>query len=306
LAAEGASTLANRIHVARNAKAHGEILPIAWLGAVPNLAEPDEVVKILPRLQAVADRFTASHGVRLGAVIFDTLAATFALADENDNSEAAKIIRHMRQIGDAIGAVMIPVHHYGKGQETGLRGASGWRANCDAVLSITCDRNQITGAVSNRQVSLAKSRVGEEGVIGPFTLQFVDLGTDDDGEAFGSCYVDFSAAACDHAKHGAAGAKLSRAARAYLDAFARVILDRGEKARPFADGPEVKAVDREIVRGEFYRCCPADGDTEAKRAASKRKAFSRGERDASDCHRIVARDMGEKTIVWAINDDRQD
>ena len=41
-AAEGASAIASRVTVARNHKAQGEILPIAWLGAVPNLADPKE------------------------------------------------------------------------------------------------------------------------------------------------------------------------------------------------------------------------------------------------------------------------
>ncbi|HEY8161723.1 MAG TPA: bifunctional DNA primase/polymerase [Methylocystis sp.] len=42
-AAEGASTIASRVMVARNRKALGEILPVAWLGAVPNLADVKEI-----------------------------------------------------------------------------------------------------------------------------------------------------------------------------------------------------------------------------------------------------------------------
>ncbi len=95
-AAEGAGTIASRVAVARDHKAHGEILPIAWLGGVPNLADPKEVKAMINRLRAVDARFRSEHGVRLGMVICDTLAATFDLNDENDNSEAAKAIRVMK------------------------------------------------------------------------------------------------------------------------------------------------------------------------------------------------------------------
>ena len=190
LAGEGAATLKTRLRAIRISKGLDEAsLPIAWLGAVPNLADAAEVAKLIPRLKAVASLFQERYGVRLGMVVYDTLAATFSLSDENDNSEASKIIRMMNHVGAAVGCVQVPVHHYGKGAETGLRGASGWRAGCDAVLSVTCDRNQVTGETSNHYLSLSKNRVGEEGPIGPFELRKINLGTDEDGESFGSCYV---------------------------------------------------------------------------------------------------------------------
>ena len=129
------------------------------------------------------------HGVRMGVIVIDTLAAVFALENENDNSEAAKIIRAMKVIGDALDVLIMPIHHYGKGAETGLRGASAWRAGSDTVLSITADRNQQTGVVSNHSLWLAKSRVGEEGPVGEFRLRTMLLGLDEDGDELTSCYV---------------------------------------------------------------------------------------------------------------------
>ena len=192
LAGEGAATINTRLRAAREIKGL-EPLPIAWLGAVPNLADVKEVGGLVPRLQDVDRHFRERYGVRLGAVVYDTLAATFSLNDENDNSEAAKIIRTLQAVGRALRCLQIPVHHYGKGAETGLRGASGWRAGCDAVLSVTCNRNQVTGATSDHFLSLSKNRVGEEGPIGPFFLRKISLGVDEDGEAFGSCYVTHGA-----------------------------------------------------------------------------------------------------------------
>lgn len=252
-AAESASTIASRVTVARNHELHGEILPITWLGAVPNLADAKEVNAMVQRLRAVDARFRAIHGVRLGAVICDTLAASFSLNDENDNSEAAKAIRAMKTMSDALGVVVLPVHHFGKSAETGLRGASAWRAGCETVLSVLVDRDQTTGACSNRRIALTKSRVGEEGWVAPFELRFVALGEDEDGEEFGACYVEqgrLDDDMCIISKQKEKGAP--RAAKVYLDAFSIVIGDKGRKVRPFGhEGPEVVAVDREDIRDEF-------------------------------------------------------
>lgn len=300
LAGEGFATIAAHVEAAKRGRGIEQRLPIAWLGAVPNLSDPKEIDAMIPRLAALDAKLRADHGVRLGAVILDTLAATFSLSDENDNSEAAKIIRQIRRIGDAAHALMIPVHHYGKGQETGLRGASGWRAGCDVVLSVLCDRNEITGESTNRRLALAKSRVSQEGPIAPFKLQFVELGIDEDGEPFGSCYV-VPELADSGAKRTQAG-KLSRATRTYIDACNVVLGDRGERTRPFLDGPEINAVDRDLVRAEFYARWPADGDTEAKRQEARRKRFNSGEAEALDRKLVCTREIAGKTLVWRLQE----
>ena len=287
-APEGVTTIPARIKVAREAAGINHPLPIAWLGAVPNLADPAEIQRMIPRLRTVDEEMQKNFGVRLGAVFFDTLVASFNLDDEDDNSEAAKTIRRMKEIVDPIGAVAIPVHHYGKGTETGLRGASGWRAGCDAVLSVLADRNQVTGKVSNRSIALSKSRVGEEGPIASFELRFVSLGTDEDGDEYGACYVE----RVDDPKTQAS--KMTGTCKAYLDAFQRIVLDRGERIRPFGnEGPEVKALDREDIRKEFYSAWPAD-TTDAKK-----KAFGRAEKEAIERNILATRERGGRQMIWA-------
>jgi hypothetical protein len=299
-AAEGASTIASRVTVARNHKAHGEVLPIAWLGAVPNLADQKEVQSMISRLRAVDARFRADHGVRLGAVICDTLAASFNLEDENNNSEASKAIRAMKVMSDALRVVVVPVHHFGKATETGLRGASAWRAGCDAVLSVLADRNQTTGKCSNRQLALTKSRVGEEGWTAPFDLRFVELGEDEDGDPFGACFVEPGEAEGDDITMSKPKA-LPRTARAYIDALHIVAGEKGRKVRPFgSEGAEVTAVDRELVRDEFYRAWPADGDDEKARKDAKRKSFKRGEDEAIERRRIGTYEVGGEQLVWLV------
>jgi phage/plasmid primase-like uncharacterized protein len=305
-AAEGASTIPSRLTVARNHKAQGEILPIAWLGAVPNLADTKEVKAIVQRLRGVAARFRATHGVRLGAVICDTLAASFSLNDENDNSEASKAIRAMKIMSDALGIVVIPVHHFGKAAETGLRGASAWRAGCDVVISVLANRDETTGQCSNRRIALTKSRVGEEGWVAPFELRFVEIGVDEDGEKFGACYVEPGKAEDAVILVKKPREKQSRQTKVYLDAFGIVIGDKGRKVRPFgSEGPEVNAVDREAIRDEFYRLWAGDGEDDKARAAAQRQAFKRGE-DALLSNRVITSyAVGKQHMVWLLKDHPQ-
>ena len=189
IAGEGAETIQPRLTIARMARNVEGTLPIAWAPTFPDFTRVEEVRAFMQELKALKAFMQDTHGVRLGAIVVDTLAAVFALQDENDNSEAAKVIRALKVIGEALDVLLIPIHHYGKGAETGLRGASAWRAGCDAVLSITADRNQLTGVVSGHSLWLAKSRVGEEGPVGAFGLRTMLLGVDEDGDELTSCYV---------------------------------------------------------------------------------------------------------------------
>ena len=75
-----------------------------------------------------------------------------------------------------------------------------------------------------------------------------------------------------------------------------VLVDK-ERARPFSDGPLVRAVDLEIVRAEFYRSYPAEGDEKTKRA-TRQKAFRRAIANAQSNNLIDVREVGTVTLVW--------
>ena len=76
--------------------------------------------------------------------------------------------------------------------------------------------------------------------------------------------------------------------------------DQASMQRPFADGPVVRAVDIEVVRGEFYRLSLAEGDAEAKHAA-RQKAFRRALNDAQARELIGLCEIGSVTFVWLAN-----
>jgi hypothetical protein len=69
-----------------------------------------------------------------------------------------------------------------------------------------------------------------------------------------------------------------------------MLADAGKDIRPFVDGPAVRAVDQEIVRAEFYKSYPADGDAKAKQNV-RRQAFGRALKDAQQRGLIGIRDV---------------
>ena len=293
LAAEGAGTLSGRIEAVRKVKAEGNPLPIAWMGAVPNLADADEVKTLVPKIRAVDLLMRERFGVRLGLIVIDTLAAAFALKDENDAAEAQQALRHMRMLGEPLGALVLPVHHYGKTEDTGLRGSSAYRGGADAVLSVLADRKQITGEVGSRSLNLAKTRHGEEGPIAGFSLRFVQLGIDEDGEPFGACVID-------PALNEPPPSMIRQAPKdslpivALRGAFDEVLITHGRDVRVRGDGEAVRAITVTEIRDEFRRRYATGEDEQeddgAKVQARVRQALKRA-LDACPKH-------GFRTAAW--------
>jgi hypothetical protein len=288
-AAEGAGTLAARVEAARAVLPNGDRLPIAWMGAVPNLADVEEVKALQPKIRAIDARMREQFGVRLGLIVIDTMAAAFAMKDENDAAEAQQVLRHMRMLGEPIGALVLPIHHYGKTEETGLRGSSAYRGGADAVLSILTDRNQVTGEVTTRSLNLAKSRWAEEGPIAAFALRFVQLGTDDDGDAYGACVVEPKLDEPPSSTRKAPQ-KDPLPIVALKGAFDEVLLTHGRDVQVRGAGETVRAITVEELRLEFrrrYATAETDGD---KAAATIRQALKRA---LSACPK-----HGFKTAAW--------
>jgi len=275
IAAEGRAMIGARIEAARRALSTPPAkLPVAWAVELPELKTGEQIKKYAAQLNCIGQRFRKDYGVRLGAIIIDTVASALDVDDEDDNSEAARIVRKMRELGRACSALIIPVHHYGKSTSTGLRGGSSWRAGADVILSVLADRDQETGDVKNRRLAIAKARDGIEGPVGPFTLQWVALDTDEDGAPFGTCVVEPVLGGQMTAKV-AGKAKNSRAVRVFREAFTEALLKRGVERAVMGDGPWVRAVPIDDVRAEFRRRY-ATGEAEPdERSEAARKAFSR-------------------------------
>jgi hypothetical protein len=246
-------------------------LPIAWIKQLPDFSSADGIKLFIAQLRALDERFRGDFGARLGQVTIDTVAASFGMKDEDDNAEATKVCNVMRVIGEEIGALMAPVHHYGKNPESGLRGASAWKGSADVVTGVLADIDPLSGRTSNRELVCTKARDGEQGPLSPFDLEFVELGLDADREVYGSmCVVP-----ADGKSRFDKTAAPNKGQRAIQDAINEALDGQGKLITPRAGMAPIKAVKVADVREEFDRRYVVVEAEPTKAAAAKRMAFKR-------------------------------
>jgi AAA domain/Bifunctional DNA primase/polymerase, N-terminal len=296
VAAEGKGMLPARIAAAmKELEVEGNI-PVAWVKQVPDFNRTDGLHAFVRDLRAISEHFKTKFGVRLGLVFVDTVSASFDIKEEADNAEAARVCKVMRRIGEAIAALVVPIHHYGKNAGVGLRGASAWRANADFVLSVMADIDPQTGNVSNRQLAIAKDRDGAQGPLTAFTLKPVDLGVDDSGRPWGSLVAVASVNA------GKPASDWPPSLSVFRQALQTALADGAFEAQPFVDGPTLRVVFLHLVREEFGKITHVDSASEEKRQEAIRKQFTRRLADAQS-KRFVgvrARDDG-RTLIWLVS-----
>jgi hypothetical protein len=245
----------------------------------------------------------AHFGVPLRLVIVDT----FALQDENDSVQATRAMKTLQRIAEQTETCVIGVAHYGKNAEVGVRGSSAFTASADVILAATWKRT-MTGQVTQRLLSLDKSRRAETGWWAGFFLHKIKIGQDEDGDEITSCFVISApratpAAANDNPKPK--GRPLSKAASFYREAMEIALHARGEDFCP--DGTDsVRAVKRSKIFDEFKSRYPADGDTDAKRKENTRKQFKRGEEALLAKKIIACREREGEYLLWFTSDSAEE
>jgi hypothetical protein len=227
-------------------------------------------------------------------VFVDTVSASFDIKEEADNAEAARVCKVMRRIGEATGAIVVPIHHYGKNAGVGLRGASAWRANADFVLSVMADIDPQTGDVSNRQLAIAKDRDGSQGPLTPFMLKWVEIGVDDSGSPWGTMVAVAEPSSVKPASHWPPGLSVFR------QALLAALIDSGFEDRPFVDGPALQVADIKWVKSEFAKVCHVDSETEEGRQEALRKQFTRKLNDAQQKKLVGVRVASDRTLIWLV------
>jgi hypothetical protein len=270
--AEGRAFIPNRFAAARM-KHHpsADKLPIVWIKQLPDFSTATGIKLFVQQLKALDERFRGDFGVRLGQVPIDTVSACFSMRNEDDNAEATKVCNIMRSIGEEVGALMSPVHHYGKNPESGLRGASAWRGCADIVQGVLADIDPLSGRASNRELVCAMARDGEQGPISGFNLEFMTLGLDDDREPYGSCSV----VPTDSASRFDQSSGRSKGQRTIQEAISEAIDGQGKLITPRADMPPIRAAKVTDVRSEFDRRYVVGEADPIKAANAKRMAFKR-------------------------------
>lgn len=120
----------------------------------------------------------------IGVAVIDTLARAFIGGDENDARDMGTFVSNCDRVRDAIGGLVMPVHHTGKDKDKGARGSSALRAALETEISV-----EKMDGLPNLTVRITKQKDDEEGPPMAFRLQKVEVTHPTTGEVATSCVV---------------------------------------------------------------------------------------------------------------------
>ena len=138
-----------------------------------DLSDPASVAAFIVEMRALQDQ----EQVATTLLVFDTLARSIGIADENCNSTMTRVANAAARIARSLNTHVMLVHHTGKDADRGSRGASALRAAVDTEISLEGSKDG--NAVSVTQL---KQRAMKKSHRVQFELDEVVLGLDEDGE----------------------------------------------------------------------------------------------------------------------------
>lgn len=182
LATEGTRAFQNRLFALHD-KYKYEDVSLAVRPSPINLYDAEEdIAKVEQIIHEIGRKRDA-----VSVLVIDTLArATSGGAgfDENSNSEMSKLISGLDQIRERTGIHIMLVHHSGKDQNRGARGASSLKAAAGSEIELSFDEE-----TRIRTARATKQRDIETGAEINFILQVIELGEDADGDQVTTCVI---------------------------------------------------------------------------------------------------------------------
>jgi hypothetical protein len=302
-ACEGQNEVPIRLTAAYEAKGGTGKAPFAWVENCPRLLDPNASKILAAMVQHAAERMQRDFGLSVVLAIIDTAgkaAGATKTGELNDDVAAKQIMGTLAEASRNSDALFVGVAHFGKAVETGTKGSTSFEDDADVVLALLGDRG-INGVVDNPRLCLRKRRGGRNGEEFPFHTTPATV-TDPDGKSDKTLIIKWQSGAEAEAARAAARPKdkspwSAKSLRLLRQVLMNMLADCGSQQRPHSDGPAVRAVDQDLVRAEFYKSYPAEGDEAAKKDA-RQKAFRRALLDAQAKGLIGVRDIGTVTFVW--------
>lgn len=299
LLGEGAGTIAERLDAIMQSELIAlrepkpSLLPIAWRAFDSPFSDKLEQEAVSQEIQKANDLMLAEHGVPLGLIIVDTLAASFAMNDDNSVAEGTKIMQQLQRLSYSTKALVLAVTHYGKSIEAGVRGTTAYTASADVILAVFANRTT-GGEVTSRSIGLTKSRWRDTGWQCGFTLTPTSVGLDEDAEPIWSAYVSV-----DTSANGSSAKKRTNIALSLLlQIVDEALYARGTNLFP-SDAPNgVNAIRFAIMRTEFIKAVPVDSDSEEKQQDAKRKKFDRTFKAAINDGVLIRQFLNGEEWVW--------
>lgn len=118
---------------------HGNTNNIHLVQASPCLSQLED----MRRLKATLDE------IKPVLLVVDTFSSLSGVSDENSNSQVANVLKDVRALTEA---AIVVVHHYGKDDSRGGRGASAFLANVDFVWELVRIANSLKTVLSSEKM----------------------------------------------------------------------------------------------------------------------------------------------------------
>jgi AAA domain len=236
-------------------------------------------------------------------VIFDTFSSLVSEANEDKNAEVAKVLNLVRNTCRNGVTSSIIVHHYGKDESKGARGAYAFRANSDFEYVMARNNDGM-----NAILSCKKMKDGEFFKDIGVLAQIIDLDmVRQDGEKTTSLVMVSSDILASESKKRLSP-RLSNILQALHDAINKFGEEPSREIKEKFAGFGATVVKKQVVSYEMwrllaYKTIEIDRDTEAcpawspeSAANSKKKAFQRARDDLKTLNKIMTYD----NYVWTI------
>ncbi|MEI6572568.1 MAG: AAA family ATPase [Alphaproteobacteria bacterium] len=292
VAAEAGSGARRRIFAAKQAFNLQKDLPLALVTVAPNLGRSDGDADLL--IEAIKEQLS-DVDLKGAVVVLDTIARVTPGMEENSAKDTGIFIANADRIAKEFCGLVIGVHHPGKVFENGLRGSSALLGAADTVIGIQKGEEGVRTAIVQKQ------KDGEDSQSFTFTLDVIDIGYDEDGDPISTCILsNISGLARHDAEPGEKRQRIPANLRLLLNVLGSASTDFGEKIRPWADGPEVWALDKNNLRRAYFDARPDNTED------AKRKAFDRHLTKAIDQRFVVSAEVNGKVYLWSIGSARED
>ena len=216
---------------------HGEQAseaPILVLSRV-NFSSNDERDRLVTTIAAIE----RAYGVKVGALMVDTLAASTA-GDENDTAVMRDAAQRIRSVAEQFELAAFVTHHPTKSNEETSRGAGAWLGAIDQQIFVKKHGGsfELSGG-KQRQSGLGRSRLA-------YDLESASAGTWEDGDVIGVPVVrergavsasDFQASAAGQGEEMPAAADVGPSAKRVINDLCRAL----QTAQKAAGGAAVSA-----------------------------------------------------------------
>lgn len=295
--AEAAQGLRKRIRawMVENGRADlgdGEGAPFALIGRGVDFSSPEapDVAELISLLTDAAIEFK-ERGASLGVVVIDTMARATPGADENSSADMGAVLAAMERIAEALGVLVVVVHHTGKDASKGARGHSSFFAALDTALELTHDEENGT-----RALKLAKQKDGEDGRSWGFRLKSVALGEDRDGDPVSSCVIEYT----DAPNPGRRDKGQEASEQHVLAALKAVLSDHGRRAPNGVPAPAGAYVaPLKLVRERAYQIgLSKEGESESSKRQRWNRALEKLSKPGGKVGVWDDQDNGKEAWLW--------